>query len=186
VGKIVQILPGGWHVAHGKERIATVLGSCVAACIRDTRLHIGGMNHFMLPEPHSAGSATNPWLLNEPARYGSFAMDRLCSQLIGRGAAREHLEVKIFGGGKMFTGMTDVGAQNVEFVRRYLATEGLRLVAEDVGGEHGRQVIFDPRSGLALVRRIGRTQEASLAEIELRIRNGAPADAAAVIEIWEP
>jgi chemotaxis protein CheD len=184
-GPIVQILPGGWHVARGEERISTVLGSCVAACIRDVRLGLGGMNHFMLPEPRGASSASNPWLVSEPARYGSFAMERLCNRLIGRGAAREHLEVKIFGGGKMFDGMNDVGAQNVEFVRRYLAVEGLRLAAEDVGGEHGRQVIFDPRSGVALVRRIGRTQEATLAGEEAKLRRAPPPGGEGTVELWE-
>lgn len=180
----MRILPGDWHVARGEERIATVLGSCVAACIRDTGLGLGGMNHFMLPAPRETGSG-NLWLLGEAARYGSFAMERLINALVGRGAARERLEVKVFGGGKMFDGKSDVGAQNVEFTRRYLAAEGLRVAAEDVGGEHGRQVIFDPRSGLGLVRRIPRTLEEHVAEAERRLRKQRPG-AVGSVEVWEP
>ena len=46
-----RILPGEYYVTRDDEVIDTVLGSCVAACIRNPRLGIGGMNHFMLPRP---------------------------------------------------------------------------------------------------------------------------------------
>ena len=44
-----RLLPGEYYVTTAHEVIATVLGSCVSACIRDTRIGVGGMNHFMLP-----------------------------------------------------------------------------------------------------------------------------------------
>ena len=45
-----KILPGEYYVTtHPDEVIATTLGSCVSACIRDKVFGIGGMNHFMLP-----------------------------------------------------------------------------------------------------------------------------------------
>ncbi len=45
----VKVLPGEYYVSADDEAIVTVLGSCVAACIRDVRLGVGGLNHFMLP-----------------------------------------------------------------------------------------------------------------------------------------
>jgi chemotaxis protein methyltransferase CheR len=55
---MARILPGEYYVTREDEVIDTVLGSCVAACIRNPRLGIGGMNHFMLPEAmqRNAGS----------------------------------------------------------------------------------------------------------------------------------
>ena len=44
-----KLLPGEYYVTTAGEMIVTVLGSCVSACVRDVRLGIGGMNHFMLP-----------------------------------------------------------------------------------------------------------------------------------------
>ena len=54
-----RIQPGEYYVSSGEEIITTVLGSCVSACIRDTRIGIGGMNHFMLPES-AAGAGAPP------------------------------------------------------------------------------------------------------------------------------
>jgi chemotaxis protein CheD len=182
---VVPILPGGWHVGRPGERISTVLGSCVAACIRDRLLGLGGMNHFMLPEPREGGVANPSWLLSEPARYGSFAMERLINALIGKGARRERLEVKVFGGARMFDRMGDVGAQNVEFVRRYLDIEGLELAAMEVGGDWGRQVVFDPKSGVALVRRIERVQAREVAQEEERIRHAPAPVVEGSVELWD-
>ena len=45
----VRILPGQYYAGAGHGSISTVLGSCVATCLWDPVLRIGGMNHFMLP-----------------------------------------------------------------------------------------------------------------------------------------
>ena len=55
---IAKLLPGDYYVTREDEVLDTVLGSCVSACIRNPRLRIGGMNHFMLPRPSGAGNDT--------------------------------------------------------------------------------------------------------------------------------
>ena len=45
-----KVLPGEYFVTSKDMLLVTVLGSCVAACIRDQKSGIGGMNHFMLPD----------------------------------------------------------------------------------------------------------------------------------------
>ena len=52
---VAKLLPGEYYVTTQGEMIATVLGSCVSACVRDRDLKIGGMNHFMLPVDASDG-----------------------------------------------------------------------------------------------------------------------------------
>jgi chemotaxis protein CheD len=159
-----KVLPGEYYVSRQEELIATVLGSCVSACIRDRRRGIGGMNHFMLPEPmgeRDAWSAT----VGRAARYGNDAMEQLINAILKAGGRREDLEVKIFGGGRVLTQMTDIGERNIAFVRRYLAAEHLELVAEDVGDVYPRQVQFFPRSGKARVRQL-RGQQAVLVDGE--------------------
>src|SRR3569833_4097695 len=117
----VKILPGEYYVTRGEEAFSTVLGSCISACVRDPIKNVGGMNHFMLPEDASTGP--NNWL--DPAiglatRYGSYAMESLINDLLKLGATRERLEIKLFCGGRILQGMTDVGARNIAFVRCYL------------------------------------------------------------------
>jgi chemotaxis protein CheD len=149
----VKILPGEYYVTRGDEAISTVLGSCISACVRDPVRNVGGMNHFMLPEDASSGP--NNWL--DPAvglatRYGSYAMESLVNDLLKLGATRERLEIKVFGGGSVLSGMTDIGARNIDFIYNYLQLEGYRVAAEDVGGTQPRKVIYFPASGVVKMR----------------------------------
>jgi chemotaxis protein CheD len=151
----VKILPGEYYVTKGDEVVSTVLGSCVSACIRDPRLNVGGMNHFMLPEDNSVGP--NNWL--DPAvglatRYGSYAMESLINDLLKLGATRERLEIKLFGGGRILSGMTDVGDRNIQFIKNYMEIEGLRVAAEDLGGTQPRKVIYFPATGRCKLRKL--------------------------------
>lgn len=146
----VKVQPGEYYVSAHGEAIVTVLGSCVSACIRDVRIGVGGMNHFMLP-----GAERDAGVSSASARYGVFAMEVLINHLFKLGARREHLEAKVFGGGRVVASMTssDVGARNARFVREYLALEHIPLVAEDLLDECARKVVFFPATGRVLVRR---------------------------------
>jgi chemotaxis protein CheD len=151
----VKILPGEYYVTRGEEAISTVLGSCISACIRDPLRNVGGMNHFMLPEDASTGP--NSWL--DPAvglatRYGSYAMESLVNDLLKLGATRERLEIKLFGGGRVLSGMTDVGARNIAFIRSFMGLEGYHIAAEDLGGTQPRKVIYFPATGRVKMRRL--------------------------------
>ena len=150
-----RILPGEYYVTKGDEAVSTTLGSCIAACIRDRVSGIGGMNHFMLPA--SASSESDSWKaagLSTGTRYGNFAMEHLINGILRNGGLRQNLEVKIFGGGRILANMTDVGMRNILFVREYLKTEKLRLVAEDVGDTFPRMTLYFPATGKAKVKRL--------------------------------
>lgn len=150
-----KILPGEYFVTMHDETITTVLGSCISACIRDTALGYGGMNHFMLPEDNSVGK--NSWMTGADGlatRYGSYAMESLINALMKMGAKRERLEVKIFGGGKILPAMTDVGAKNIAFAKEFLKIEGFRIAAEDVGEIFPRRVVYFPKTGRVMVKRL--------------------------------
>lgn len=145
-----KILPGQYYVTVTDEMIVTVLGSCVAACIRDTMLGIGGMNHFMLPDGDAAGAD----LFGAAERYGQFAMEALINEILGLGGRRERLEVKLAGGGCVLKGGTHIGAHNVEFAHRFLEIDGLKVTAEDVGGVWPRKVYYFPQTGVLRVKQL--------------------------------
>lgn len=149
-----RILPGEYYVTKQDEGISTTLGSCVAACIRDRTRGVGGMNHFMLPSDGADAEALRATNLSDAARYGNYAMEHLINDILRNGGQRRNLEVKLFGGGRIMANMTDIGAQNVLFVRDYLSTEGLEVVAEDVGDVFPRKVIFFPATGRVRVKRL--------------------------------
>ncbi len=150
-----KILPGEFFVTRGNEVITTVLGSCISACIRDPALRIGGMNHFMLPEDKSLGR--NAWMEGAGSlatRYGFFAMESLINELMKLGADRRRFEVKLFGGGRIISTMSDVGAQNIAFVRKFLRTEQFQVTAEDLGADCPRHVEYCPDTGLVRLKRL--------------------------------
>ena len=147
-----KILPGEYYFTNKPMLIVTVLGSCVAACIRDRVSGIGGMNHFMLPD--AGGEAGSP--SSASMRYGAYAMEVLINQLLKAGARRENLDAKVFGGGNVLRGFTaiNVGERNAQFVLDYLHAEKIQIIAEDLNDVHPRKVYFFPETGKVLVKKL--------------------------------
>ena len=159
-----KILPGEYYTTGRDMLLVTVLGSCVAACIRDRLSGIGGMNHFMLP--NNGQDQSNP--LGASARYGVYAMEILVNQLLKMGAKREHLEAKVFGGGNVLRGfvVANIGERNSKFVLDFLKTENIRLAAQDLMDIYPRKVYFFPKSGRVLVKKLRNVHNDTIIERE--------------------
>jgi chemotaxis protein CheD len=173
---MVKVFPGEFYVSDKPdETLVTVLGSCVAACIRDPRLGIGGMNHFMLPQGRTGGWGRDL----ESTRFGNFAMEKLINELMKMGCAREQLEIKVFGGGNVTESNIAVGTDNAQFALRYLEAERLRCVAQDLGGRFPRRIHYSPATGRVVRRLLGRDASGAVARDELehaqRLSARAPA-----------
>lgn len=155
----VKVLPGEYYVTNENMMICTVLGSCIAACLWDRNLNVGGMNHFMLPEGDSADTS---------GRYGSFAMEVLINEMFKLGARRESMQAKIFGGGQVMASFTtmNVGERNTDFVTQYLQTERIPIVSEDVLDIYPRKVVYFPTTGKAMVKRLAHAHPEALVERE--------------------
>jgi chemotaxis protein CheD len=166
-----KLLPGEYYVTVASELVVTVLGSCVSACIRDRIFGIGGMNHFMLPVNQSDPSS-GKWGgdLNASTRYGSFAMERLINDILKNGGSREHLEIKLFGGGRILAQMTDIGNRNIEFVRGFLVTEGLKVAAEDLGDVYPRKVYYFPKTGMVRLMKLRSLHNNTIIDREIAYR----------------
>jgi chemotaxis protein CheD len=162
-----KILPGEYYVTQKEMVLVTVLGSCVAACIRDTETGIGGMNHFMLPD--EGGKE----VVSSSARYGTYAMEMLINHLLKNGARRNRLEAKVFGGGAVLASLSSstVGTRNAEFVLQYLQTEKIPVVAKDLLDAYPRKIYFFPNSGRVLVRKLHRVHNDTLYSREKEYRS---------------
>ena len=156
-----RILPGDYYVTPHDEALSTVLGSCISACVRVPRLFLGGMNHFMLPEVKDANATEG-----SEARYGTYAMECLVNELLKRGADRSELEAKIVGGGRMYESKADIGRGNIDFVFEFLATEGISIVSEDIGGYQPRRVQYFPRTGKLRVKKLPNVRMEALEQSE--------------------
>jgi chemotaxis protein CheD len=166
-GVVTTIHQGDCLVGNEEDlTFATILGSCISACIRDTQARVGGMNHFLLAEP--SGSARDRY--GASARYGAFAMEQLINKVLTRGSGKKsNLEIKVFGGGLINGALNDIGAKNIEFARDFLAAEGYWLASEDLGGTFARRVMFKPYSGRAFVKRLDNAAGQNIVREELAV-----------------
>jgi len=145
-GKLINVLIGSIDLTRAPNRLASVLGSCIGLAIWDAELRLAGMAHILLPD--SRGQASE----SLPGKYADLAVPTLVRSLLERGANRERLRAKFAGGARMFTrvavgGAGDVGASNVSAVKHALIAVRVSILAEDVGGNRGRKVVFDPALG---------------------------------------
>jgi chemotaxis protein CheD len=164
----VRVAPGGCYATQARaEMIVTVLGSCVAACVRNPHTGYGGMNHFMLPE-----SASGDWNgASASMRYGNHAMEALINEVLKSGCARHELEIKLFGGAHFGGGWSTVGEKNADFALRYLETDGLRVAAADLGGPYGRRIHYFPATGDVKRLLLRRASDMVIVEEENRYRS---------------
>jgi chemotaxis protein CheD len=162
-----RLLPGEYYVTTAKELVTTVLGSCVSACVRDVRLGVGGMNHFMLPLDGSQGTSAWGQAVSAATRYGNVAMERLINDILKAGGSRERLEIKLVGGARVLAELTtDIGGRNIDFVRQYVLDEGFRVVGEDLGDIYARKVIYFPDTGRIRVRKLKASRDTMLVDRE--------------------
>jgi chemotaxis protein CheD len=140
----ITVIQGEFVTCHDSGVVlTTILGSCVAACIRDPIAGVGGMNHFLLPESRETGRAF------EAERYGVHLMELLVNGLLKEGARKNRMEAKLFGGCSFMSGRYAVGARNVAFAEGFLKNEGIKLIGGNTGGQKGRRIEYWPIDGRA-------------------------------------
>ena len=146
--EVIKLNPGD-HIVSSQPKVLllTVLGSCVAACIRDPVAGVGGMNHFMLPD-----SPDGRWgKISFSPRYGNFAMEILINGILRHGGRRERLETKVFGGARVGRETSEIGDRNAQYVEYYLKTEGLVPIVTKLRGDRARRIAYMPVSGRAFM-----------------------------------
>ncbi|WML43725.1 chemotaxis protein CheD [Neobacillus sp. PS3-40] len=132
------------------------LGSCVGVIIYDFERKIAGMAHVMLPE--SSLAKDNNF---NPAKYADTAVEKLVSLLVANGAKATSLKAKMAGGAQMFqfssaNELMRIGPRNVSAVRNELDRFNIHIVSEDVGGNSGRTIEFNPTNGILLIKTVNK------------------------------
>ena len=143
-----NIHPGAWAI-EPERPLSTLLGSCVAVCLFDPKMKIGGINHFMLPNMGRGGNKDVDSLLS-----GDYAMESLLNALLNKGAKKAQLQAKAFGGGTIIETSLSIGMRNANFTKEWLAREGIPLTSSDFLGPWSRKVLFLPNTGDAYCRRL--------------------------------
>ncbi|MDD4299115.1 MAG: chemotaxis protein CheD [Methanomicrobium sp.] len=146
--KAANVGIGEYHV--GNFQMTSIgLGSCVAVVLHDTRKSTGAVAHVMLPESNGKK--------DRPGKFADTAIPTLFNELIQQGSNKRDIIAKIAGGSSMFKqfkGNLDIGGRNIEAIKVALQTCHISLVAEDVGGNFGRSITYNPKTGgVVIIRR---------------------------------
>ena len=134
------------------------LGSCIGISLYDPQRKIGGLLHIMLPDSTQARSSDNP------AKFADTGIPLMINDVVALGASRARLVAKIAGGAQMFafsnaTDIMRVGTRNAETCKQILKRNGIRVIAEDTGGNYGRTVQIDLSTGVYKVKTIDRGEK---------------------------
>ncbi len=152
--KIIVGIADGKVARSPAVLISYALGSCVGICLYDHQLKVAGMLHILLPYQRTAVNQDNVY------QFADTGIKRLLQELMaGYGAKRERLVAKIAGGAEMFQqaqAETGIGEKNIKAVKAVLKSEGIPIVAEDIGMSHGRTILFSAQTGKLEVRGINR------------------------------
>ncbi len=131
------LYPAELFVSKTPYQINTILGSCVAVCLYDPVLKIGGINHYMLPYWNGQGLAS--------PKYGNIAIEKLLDKMLSLGCNKNNLKAKIFGGGEVIETQVvqfHIGSRNIEVARQILEEKKIPLLNSSVGGKLGRKIEF--------------------------------------------
>ncbi len=154
IEKVVRVGMGELKLASPPQILSAILGSCVGVVVYDEEKKIAGMAHVMLPRILKNERIARVEMKAYPGKYATYAVPVLVKELRKNGAIS--IKAKIAGGANMFpelhNAVLDVGAENVAAVKKLLEDLGIPVVAEDVGGNRGRSVFFDPETAVMTVR----------------------------------
>ncbi|MFH1742290.1 MAG: chemotaxis protein CheD [bacterium] len=147
---------GEIYVTKRAEQVSTVLGSCVSVCLYDAKNGVSGMNHHMLPAPPPSAKPND----GQSGKYGETALAEMLNRMKRLGMETESTSAKIFGGARMLAQLSFVAIneRNIAVAREFLRKQGIRIVAEDVGGDRGRRIMFQTGTGKVLVREVNKRE----------------------------
>ena len=138
------LYPSALFAENKPFMVDTVLGSCVAVCLFDQKLNIGGINHYMLPFWNGNGLAS--------PKYGNIATEKLVEKMLRNGATIRNMVAKVFGGANQMNTSLRIGDQNIEVARQTLANYGIKIIAENVGGGVGRKLRYNTSTGQVMMK----------------------------------
>lgn len=132
------LYPAALFASKTPHMVTTILGSCVAVCMYDPNVRIGGINHYMLPLWNGQGLAS--------PKYGNIAIEKLLEKLVSLGCNKNNIQAKVFGGGEVIeTNITqfNIGARNIKLAHEMLEELKIPIIGQSVGGKLGRKILFN-------------------------------------------
>ena len=136
--RVHTLHPGQVAFAERGERLETLLGSCVAVILTDSRHTFGAMCHIV-----HASTPVNQ--TQDSCAYGPLALSAMDAMLLSRGITPSMCQAYVYGGGNMFPQLYhrgSVGDSNAGWVLDALDERGVRVLLQDLGGEVYRRLAW--------------------------------------------
>lgn len=146
--KKVYLKTGDIYFSSESVEVKTLLGSCVCVCLWDSVQKSGGIIHFLLPRWKGKGEAN--------AKYGDIALKLIYETMLANGSLHGNIIAKVFGGARLLKDCGQgqyPGLQNVETAKKILKELKIPVVAQDIGGNKGRKILFYTNTGEVFVRK---------------------------------
>ncbi len=146
---------GEMKVAHNPHRLIIMgLGSCIGLALYDPGVKVGGVAHIMLPECGGGGRAqgqsqSQGQSESQRCKFADTAVPLLVEKMVQHKADKSRMIAKLAGGASIFTAMDAlrIGERNAEVVKEKLKHEGIKVAAEDTGGNCARTIVLDTCTG---------------------------------------
>ena len=150
--KQIYLHPGELYASPEPAKVMIILGSCVAVCLYNTRLAIGGATHFLLPTLDGEG--------HRSPRYGDVAIARLLQELRLAGSKNKDLHAEVYGGASVLQAFSSsangsIGEKNVRLAIEVLSRESIPVMRRDTGGSKGRKINMRTDTGAISCKVIG-------------------------------
>lgn len=152
MAELIKVGMADYKVGRAPATIISYgLGSCIGVSLYDPKTKVGGLLHIMLPDSTQSRSNENP------AKFADTGLPLMLADVIKLGGSKTRLVAKMAGGAQMFafanaSDIMKVGLRNAEAVKAMLKKEGIRLLAEDTGGNYGRTVQINLETGVYTVK----------------------------------
>ena len=150
------LYPSALFTNKEPHQVTTILGSCVAICLWDPVLKIGGINHYMLPYWNGQGLAS--------PKYGNIAIEKLIEKMIRLGSEHKNLKAKVFGGSEIIEtriSQFHIGERNINVALEMLKDQKIPIVAKSLGGKLGRKILYYTDTGVVKQKYIQKANQAS-------------------------
>ncbi len=157
----IYLKPGEVCFSQRPVRVTTILGSCVAVTMFHRPSGVAAICHALQPvcPLQPAGCRDR---CPKKYQYVSCVVPIMAARMMETGYRAREIEAKVFGGAALFRSnpalpsQLTIGRQNVETAMALMCHSGFMVKASHVGGDEGRKIIFDTRTGDVLLKGVGR------------------------------
>jgi chemotaxis protein CheD len=155
---VIYLKAGEIHFSEQSASVYTVLGSCLAVTMFHRRSGVGAICHGVLPECRKKQQCSGD--CPELGKYVDCTILWMAKRFKQNGMLLHDIEIKVFGGADTLSSASNVrsgilvGKRNVTTAMELLEREGLIILANDVGGNHGRKLFFNTHTGEVLLKRL--------------------------------